>query len=159
MFKATLMLWLASAAMAEDLLPLQFIREVHTAVYELPELAGRTEMLGAIDASLKRAFPLAEVINASGMPDAALREKMQGPFLLVTSLDERARLLPLAAKALPLRFDKTTLTWRDLTVPVKDALISFVGKHPFGSGYCLVIAAGDLALLNGRTTWGAPATC
>jgi len=34
MFKATLMLWLASAAMAEDLLPLQFIREVRTAVYE-----------------------------------------------------------------------------------------------------------------------------
>ena len=84
MFKAILMLWLASAAMAEDLLPLQFIREVRTAVYELPELAGRTEMLSAVDASLKRAFPLAEVINAGGMSDAALREKMQGPFLLVS---------------------------------------------------------------------------
>jgi hypothetical protein len=38
--------------MAEDLLPLQFIREVHMAV--------------------KRAFPQAEVINAGGMPDCSV---------------------------------------------------------------------------------------
>jgi len=93
MFKAILMLWLASAAMAEDLLPLQFIREVRTAVYELPELAGRSGSSRTRSSSEGnqqegplhlRAFPLAEVINAGGMSDAALREKMQGPFLLVS---------------------------------------------------------------------------
>jgi hypothetical protein len=62
MFKATLMLWVASAAMAEDLLPLQFIRKVHTAVYELPELAGRTEMLGAVEGGVR----LPEVLSAPG---------------------------------------------------------------------------------------------
>jgi hypothetical protein len=126
-------------------------------VYELPEFTGRGGLLSGLEESLKRNFPRAEVINAGGLPDDALREKLQGPFLLISSLDERARILRLAAKPLPLRIDEASLVWRDITVPVKEAMIFFIGKNPYGSGYCMVMAAGNPELLSamdaGRSTY------
>ncbi len=148
MWKAIIGLWVVSAAMAQDLLPAQFFRDIRTVVYELPEFAARAELLRGLEESLKRNFPRAEVINATGLPDEALREKLQGPFLLISSLDGRARILRLAAKPLPLRIDDASLAWRDITVPVEEAVIVFIGKNPYGSGYCMVMAAGHPELLS-----------
>jgi hypothetical protein len=74
MWKAIIGLWAASATMAQDLLPMQFFREVHTAAYELPELAGRAELQDALEGSLKRSFPQADVINVAGLPDATRQD-------------------------------------------------------------------------------------
>jgi hypothetical protein len=115
--------------------------------YEIPESEGRAEAVHYIEAIRDRFYPGVEIVDATALDDAALRQKLQGTPVLYTTLGENSRLLRLAARPLPLRIENGTLHWGDFSAPVKDLRIVFVGQHPFGEGYSVVYAAGSNALL------------
>lgn len=95
--------------------------------YEIPEMDGRAEAVRYIEQIRDRFHPGVEVVDATPLDDAALRQKLKGTLVLYTTLGENSRLLRLAARPLPLRIENGTLHWGDFSAPVKDLRVVFVG--------------------------------
>jgi hypothetical protein len=125
----------------------QLLKPVRVVVYEIPSGEGRAEVVRGLGAVLQRSSPNAEFVDGAAMDDAALREKIKGPFVLITVLSEKSRLLRLATQTLPLRIEHGTMRWGEFTSPVKDLLMAFLGKNPYASGYAVVFAAGSISRL------------
>jgi hypothetical protein len=118
-----------------------------TVIYELPGVTDRAVVLRSLEFLRNRYWPGAKIIDGASLDDAALRARIKGTFVLYSLLDDRSRLLKLAAQPTPLRLEKYTLHWRDLTVPTAEIRMVFVGKNPVGEGFGVVYAAGTPDLL------------
>jgi tetratricopeptide (TPR) repeat protein len=116
-------------------------------VYEIPDPEGREESVRYLEHVRDGLYPGAEIVDATSLDDATLREKLKGTVTLYTILSEKSRLLRLVARSLPLQIQNGTFRWDDFTSPAADLRIVFVGRHPYGEGYSLVYAAGTNALL------------
>jgi hypothetical protein len=118
-----------------------------TVIYELPGVTDRAVVLRSLEFLRNRFRPGAEIIDGASLDDAALRARIKGTFVLYSLLDDRSRLLKLAAQATPFHLENNTLHWGDLTVPTAGIRVVFVGKNPFGEGFGAVYAAGTPDLL------------
>jgi hypothetical protein len=137
----------AAAGHAADLAFGPIAMRAHTVVYELPGVpADQARFLAA---AMRQKFPQAEVIDATAAGENELRERLKKSFLLVTLLDRRSRLLPLAAEPLPLKLDGSNLRWDDFTAPAAGLRVQFVGRNPYGVGWTAVLGVGSAALLQG----------
>ncbi len=117
-------------------------------VYELPGVP--PDQAHQFSDHLIKTFPQAEIIDGGATDDAALREKIKGPFVLFTVLDKQARLWRLAAQSLPLKLEDGILRWDDFAGPAKDLRITFMGRNPYGSGYAMVLAWGSMPIQGGE---------
>ena len=129
-----------SAASDDDLVLSQFPLPIRTLVYELPGLP--PEGVSQIAARLRNALPHAELIDGASAADSVLREKLRGPWMLITLLSEESRLLKMTAAPLPLRLENGAFRWGAFTAPAREVRVRFMGKNPFGGGSCMVDALG-----------------
>src|SRR5262249_9488791 len=98
---------------------------------------------------LRQRYPQAELVDAAGLDEAALRDRLRKSFLLVTLLNAESRLLPRVAEPLPFKFEGGVVRWDDFRGSGKDLRIDFIGRNPYGSGYSVVVAVGSLGMLQG----------
>jgi hypothetical protein len=111
-------------------------------VYEIPNADGRDGAIRYIKDIRDRFFPGMEIVDATKSEDSVLKEKLKSGFILYTTFGSRA----FKAASEPLRVEMADgkLRWADLNVAVtEDLRVIFVGKNPYGDGYCVVYAAGS----------------
>jgi hypothetical protein len=135
---------------SEDLLFTRFPMPIRTVAYEMPGVPAQT--IERLAASIRQNFPQAEIVDGAAANEATLRQKLAGPFLLITLLDPAARLLPLTAAPLPLKLEEGVLRWGEFSGPAKDHRVAFIGRNPYGSGNAMVLAFGSLSSMGGENS-------
>jgi len=124
-------------------------REARSVVYEIPDDERRADAVRFIERMHERFFSKLEMIDATKLDDAALKDKLKGNFILYTAMGEKARLFKATTQSLHIEIDGGTFRWNGVTAPVSDLRVILVGKNPYGDGNCVVYAAGCNRLLDG----------
>ena len=116
-------------------------------VYEIADDGDRTDAIQYITRTRDIISPGKDLIDAAKYED---KEKLKGGFILFTTIGEVSKLFKAVTQPLKVRIEGNTLHWCGLTVPITNELrIIFVGKNPYGDGYCVVFAAGSNKALVG----------
>ena len=125
----------------------QAITSAKVLVYDLPDAENRAEAVRFVETVRDRVLKGYEIVDASALDAAALRQKLKGGFILFTTLDSRSKLLALTTAPLKWRLAAGRLKWDDLDLAVSGLRIALVGRNPYGEGHAVVFAAGSNALV------------
>jgi hypothetical protein len=160
-FKGASLLWAAalcatlgsllpsSLAMAADLI----INDVSAknrdcvVVHEIPGDEGKADAVKRIAGIRDMFWPGREIIDATKVDDATLKEKLKKGFTLYTTLGTTSKLFKATTRPLGIRIEGKTLSWNGVSAPASGLRIIAVGKNPYGEGNCVVYAAGSAKLL------------
>ena len=113
-----------------------------TVVYEIPNDDGRDGAIPYVKDIRDRFFPGIEIVDAAKSADLVLKEKLKSGFILYTTFGSRS--FKAASEPLHMEMAGGKLRWAGLNVSVTEDLRAiFVGKNPYGDGYCVVYAAGS----------------
>src|SRR3974390_2858972 len=93
--------------------------------YEIPDSEGRAQAVRYIKMIRDRFAPGVEIVDALGLDDEALRAKLKGTVAIYTVLREDSRLLRLASRGSPLRFENGVFHWGDLAAPAAELRVVF----------------------------------
>lgn len=133
---ATRTLWLVAVLLcapteAQRLTLESAVSEVDQVVYELREDEDRDLAVAYVTDTRDLFYEGAELIDASGLDDEALRRTLTGSFVLYASPHGTARLLRKCIGPLPVAFDEGNVRMGAAGVRATDARLIFVGRHPF----------------------------
>lgn len=143
------MLWISAKAGAQKLTLNDTYDEVLCVVYELPNDGDRAAAVASIEGIRDRFFKGTELIDAAQFDDDALRQKLVGGFVLYATPHESASLLKQCIGALPIKVDSESVSIGDVSVPIAEARLIFVGKNPYGDGAVAVYVGGNNRMVDG----------
>ncbi|MEN6355455.1 MAG: DUF4932 domain-containing protein [Armatimonadota bacterium] len=116
-------------------------------VYDLPDNASRDDAVSYVKKVHDRFFGSLEMIDATKLDEATLKEKLKGDFILYTTIG--SRLFNAATQPLNIQINDGILNWNGVNEPVSGLRIILIGKNPYGDGKCEIYAGGSNSSLVG----------
>src|SRR3954447_5789471 len=86
-------------AIADNLILRDVFGQAKVIVYELPDVEGRADVIHYVEGVRDDIKKKTAILNAGAHP-AALREKLEGGFILYTTISDRSKLIRLATRQL-----------------------------------------------------------
>ncbi len=132
---------------ARNLIINDYMSQVQTLVYELPDDPGRDDAVRYVGKVHDAFFGKLETIDATKLDGPALNARLKSSFVVYTTIG--SRLFKAATQPLNIQISGDTLTWNGVSAPVAELRLIIIGKNPYGEGKSLVYAAGSNRLLTG----------